>query len=236
MPSFYFYRRLFSLLLEASRLAKRGRFDRRQLFRSTFGVLEALEGVGVRFEISGTERFRGLGGPCVFVANHMSALETFILPAIIAPFKDLTVVIKKSLAENYPVYKHIMRAMDPITVSRTNPREDLKAVLEGGTEGLKAGRSVLVFPQATRSTVFNPKDFNTLGIKLARRANAPVIAVAIRSDAWGNGKVIKDLGKIDPSKTVHLSFGRPLWIKGRGDEEHGDVLDFINQRLKEWGL
>jgi 1-acyl-sn-glycerol-3-phosphate acyltransferase len=236
MPSLSFYVRLLALVLEASRMAKRGRFDNQELCRSTLAVFHALENVGVKFDISGMEHVRGLEGPCVFVANHMSTLETFILPLIIVPFKDVTFVIKKSLASDYPVYKHLARSRDPITVGRRNPREDLRAVLEGGTERLKAGRSIVVFPQATRSTTFNPRDFNTLGIKLAKRANVPVIPLAIRSDAWGNGKFIKDLGRIDPSKGVHFSFGKPIWVKGRGDEEHRDVLEFIRQRLKQWGL
>lgn len=234
LPSISFYRLLFHHVLHASRMGKRGRLDRRELWKSAFGVQQALETVGVMFEISGMEHVRGLEGPCVFAANHMSALETFVLPAIIVPFKDLTFVVKRSLAADYPVYRHIIRALDPITVGRRNPREDLRAIMEGGTERLKAGRSLAVFPQSTRSTSFNPKEFNTIGIKLARRADVPLIPVAVKSDAWGNGRIIKDLGRVDPARRVYFCFGEPIRVRGRGDEEHARSIEFISQKLKEW--
>jgi len=48
--------------------------------------------------------------------------------------------------------------------------------------------SVLIFPQTTRDLRFDPNKFNTLGIKLAKRAKVPVIPVAVKTDAWGMGK------------------------------------------------
>jgi 1-acyl-sn-glycerol-3-phosphate acyltransferase len=163
----------------------------------------------------------------------MSALETFILPAIIQPLKDVTFVVKKSLVD-YPVFKHVMRSRDPIAVSRENPRDDFKAVMEGGVQRLNAGRSIIVFPQTTRTNVFDPKGFNTIGIKLAHKANVPVVPIALKTDAWGTGKIIKDFGKIDPTKRVYFAFGEPLWIKDRGAEEHNKVIEFISSKLKEW--
>jgi 1-acyl-sn-glycerol-3-phosphate acyltransferase len=157
-----------------------------------------------------------------------------VLPAIISQFKDSTFVVKQSLVD-YPVFKHIMRSRDPITVGRTNPRDDLKAVFEGGEERLKAGRSIVIFPQTTRTEVFDPGQFNTIGIKLAKKANVPVVPVALKTDTWGNGKYLKDYGKVDVSKTVHFEFGKPMIIAGRGTEEHQQIIDFISGRLKEWG-
>jgi 1-acyl-sn-glycerol-3-phosphate acyltransferase len=196
-------------------------------------VLRALESVGIEIEITGIDYFKNLEGSCVFIGNHMSTLETFVLPVIIQPFKDVTFVVKKSLVE-YPVFKHIMRSRDPITVGRTNPRDDLKAVFDGGVERLQAGISIIIFPQTTRTTVFDPKAFNTIGIKLAHKANAPVVPIALKTDAWGTSKYLKDFGKIDPSQKVHFAFGEPFWIKDRGAEEHNKVIEFISGKLKEW--
>jgi 1-acyl-sn-glycerol-3-phosphate acyltransferase len=163
----------------------------------------------------------------------MGTLETFVLPTLISSSKDATFVIKQSLVD-YPVFKYVMRARDPITVGRSNPRDDLKAVLEGGTERLKAGRSIIIFPQTTRTSVFDPEQFNTIGIKLAKRAGVPVVPIALKTDAWGNGKYLKDYGRIDPSKKVHVAFSKPLWIKDRGTEEHQEIIEFITEKLKEW--
>lgn len=233
LPSINFYRQVLSIVFRASSRAKHSEYMTDDWAKSSHEILLALESVGVEIEITGVENFNVINGPCVFVSNHMSTLETMILPAIIAQFRDVTFVVKQSLVD-YPVFKYVMRSRDPITVGRTNPRDDLKAVLEGGTERLKAGRSIIIFPQTTRAEVFAPKLFNTIGIKLAKRAGAPIVPVALKTDAWGNGRFLKDFGRIDPSKKVFFAFGKPLMVKDRGDEEHAEVIEFISAKLKSW--
>ncbi len=234
-PTLGFYRYIFSIVWRAGAKAKRGEYDTEEWAKSSLEVLRALEQVGIEVEVTGVENFRDLKEPCLFLANHMSTLETFVLPIIIVPMKPVTFVVKESLIET-PVFKYVMRSRDPITVGRSNPREDLKAVLEGGAERLNAGVSLIIFPQTTRFLDFDPKRFNTIGVKLAKKANVPIVPVALKTDAWGNGRVLKDFGKMDPSKKVHFAFGKPLWIKDRGTEEHEKVVEFIGSKLKEWGV
>lgn len=233
LPSLNFYRQVVSIIFRASSTARHSTYGTEEWARSSHEILLALESVGVKIEITGIDNFSAIDGPCVFVSNHMSTLETMVLPAIIAQFRDVTFVVKQSLVE-YPVFKYVMRSRDPITVGRTNPRDDLKAVMEGGAERLKAGRSIVIFPQTTRAEVFDPKLFNTIGIKLAKRSGAPIVPIALKTDAWGNGRFLKDFGKIDPAKKVFFAFGKPLRVKDRGDEEHAEVIKFISSKLKEW--
>jgi 1-acyl-sn-glycerol-3-phosphate acyltransferase len=233
MPSFIFYWNVFLIVFRGSSLAKKGRYPTHEWVQSSLATLRALERVGVRFEITGIDFFRKLDGPCVFIGNHMSTLETFVLPSIISSFKESTFVVKQSLVD-YPVFKHIMRSRNPITVGRSNPRDDLKAVLEGGTERLQAGTSIVIFPQTTRTPVFDPEGFNTIGVKLAKRAGVPVVPIALKTDAWGNGTYLKDYGRIAPEKQVYFAFGKPLTVKDRGTEEHAAIVDFISNKLREW--
>jgi 1-acyl-sn-glycerol-3-phosphate acyltransferase len=234
LPSLPFYFRLIAAIVRASGKAKRAGLSAEDLCDSCRRVLRALESAGVRFEVTGALNFMELDEPCVFVANHMSALETVVLPALTLPHKEITFVVKRSLLD-LPLFGQIMRAMEPVAVSRKNPRTDLRTVLQEGTSVLRAGKSVVIFPQATRTSLFYAGEFNTLGVKLARLAKAPVIPLAIKSDAWKNGRLIKDLGIIDPSRRVHFSFGEPLRIKDRGHEEHKRVVEFISERLSQWG-
>lgn len=233
LTSLLFYVRLVSIVVRGSAKARRGRYGTPEWCESSLETLRALEAAGVKFEITGSDAFRSIEGPCVFIANHMGTLETFVLPTLIAPFKDATFVVKQSLVD-YPIFKHIMRARDPITVGRTNPRDDLKAVLEGGVERLKAGRSVIIFPQTTRTSFFDKDQFNTIGIKLAKKAGVPVVPVALKTDAWGNGPILKDYGRIDPSKKVYFDFGKPLLISDLGKKEHREIVEYIAGKLKEW--
>lgn len=232
-PSCLFYARTCMIVYRASIQARRGKYGTPEWCASSLATVRALEEVGVSFEITGVDSFRTIEGPCVFIANHMSTLETFALPVIISSFKESTFVVKQSLVD-YPVFKHVMRSRNPVTVGRSNPREDLKAVLEGGTQRLKAGSSIVIFPQTTRAAVFSPETFNTIGVKLAKKAGVPVVPIALRTDAWGNGRIFKDFGRIHPEKKVYFAFGTPMLIKDRGSEEHQTIIEFISGKLREW--
>jgi 1-acyl-sn-glycerol-3-phosphate acyltransferase len=146
----------------------------------------------------------------------------------------ITFVIKEEL-RRYPVIGHIMRALKLIAVSRENPREDLKVVLNEGHKFIANGGSIVIFPQATRSVEFDARVFNSLGIKLASRAGVPVIPVAVKTDFQSNGKYIKDMGRIDPGKDLYFNFGEPLPVEGKGRKTQQCVVEFISRNLAAWG-
>ena len=232
-PSCNFYRKFCWNLFRSSMQARRGAYGDAEWVESSHGVLQSLESVGVRVEFSGLGHLRQLASPCVFVANHMSMFETLVLPSIIQPILPVTFVVKRSLLE-YPVFRHVVGSRDPIAVSRDNPREDFKAVMQGGLDRLEKGISIVVFPQATRSTTFDSSRFNTIGVKLARRANAPLVPIALLTDAWANGKWLKDLGPIDPSKPVYIAFGEPLTVEDQGTQQQQQIINYIEGKLNHW--
>jgi 1-acyl-sn-glycerol-3-phosphate acyltransferase len=234
LPGLLFWPGVFLVVWRGSTLAKRHQYSDEEWSRSSLNTLRLLERAGVRFEVTGLEHVASVPGPCVFIGNHMSTLETFVLPVILLPFTRVTFVVKESLL-TYPLFGPVMRSRDPVAVGRTNPREDLTAVLEGGAARLAAGISLIIFPQTTRTSAFDPQEFNSIGIKLAKRAGVPVVPLALKTDAWGNGKFAKDFGKIDPAKRVHFAFGAPMRIQGRGAEEQATIVAFITEHLHAWG-
>jgi 1-acyl-sn-glycerol-3-phosphate acyltransferase len=214
----------------------RGRFSAEEFVRQAMGLLARLEACGGRFEISGLEHVRALPGPAVIVGNHMSALETMLLPAMVLPHRPLSFVVKRSLV-SAPLFGPILNTLDPVCVDRENPREDLKAVLTGGAERLEAGRCVCVFPQSTRSTVFDVSQFNSIGTKLAQRTGVPVLPLALRTDFWGNGRgVLRDFGPLGPCRDIHFAFGEPIPPGTSARDAQRQVVAFIREHLLEWGV
>jgi 1-acyl-sn-glycerol-3-phosphate acyltransferase len=235
-PTFGFYCRFLSVVFKACAKAKRHQYDDGEWYQSSYTIFRALERAGVDFEISGIDHLRhlrNLDTPCVFIANHMSTLETVILPFIIRPFRQVTFIVKESLM-TYPVFKHILRTRHPIVVNRVNPRQDLKTVMKEGKSLLDKGVSVIVFPQTTRSRSFDPELFNSLGVKLAARANVPAVPLALITDAWENGRWLKDFGRVNPSRKVLFAFGQPLEASGKGTDAHAQVIDFIGGMVRQW--
>ena len=234
LPAPVFYGRLFPGPVRwLCRKAAQRRCDDAAWAYASDWVADLVERMGCPVEINGMDAISATEEACIFVANHMSTLETFMLPGIIRPRRPVTFVVKESLVR-MPFFGPVMRSRDPIVVGRKNPREDLAAVLEGGVERLGKGVSLVIFPQSTRSLTFDERHFNSIAVKLARKAGAPLVPLALKTDAWGQGKKIKDLGPIRPGMPVRYRFGAPLRVSGNGREEQAAICAFIAATLGEW--
>lgn len=214
-------------------LANKGRYDDKAWVKSSTDIFKIIEGCGGKIHLRGLNHISSCQEPVVFISNHMSTLETFVFPCIIAPLMKVTFVVKNSLVD-HPFFGPVMRSRNPIVVGRDNPREDFKIVMEKGKALLEQGISVIIFPQSTRALTFEPEKFNSLGVKLAKAAHVKVIPVAIKTNFWGNGKVLKDLGPLSRNQPIYMTFGEPLSIKGSGKEEHQFIIDFIQRKLSDW--
>ncbi len=235
LANFYFYLNLFKVQYYASHYAKKLDYPYypNHFKRDSYDILKNTFDLGGHYEIKGLEHLATTPDSAVIIGNHMSSLETMVLPAIIMTFREMSFIIKDSLLK-YPLIGTTLRRVDSIAVSRSNPRDDLKLILTTGVEQLHHGRSIVVFPQSTRSVDFDPLEFNTIGIKLARKAQVPVIPLALQTDFWQNGRWIKDFGKIDFSKMIRIEFGSPCVVSGNGNDAHHQVIDFITSRLYDW--
>lgn len=220
-------------VIKGRNLAVKNRFDKEKWVSGSYKIIENIEKSGGKIFIEGLDNIKKVDGPVVFVSNHMSTLETFVFPCIIVPYKDITFVVKESLI-SIPLFGHIMRSCNPIVVSRKNSRQDLLKVLTQGKEFISRGTSIVLFPEGTRQNKFDPEKFNSLGIKLAKEAGVPVIPIAIKTDFWKNGKLIKDIGPICRKEPVCISFGEPIYISGNGKAEHKQVIEFISAKVEEF--
>ncbi len=207
-PSLAYYPYLFMEVFSAAAFAKKNSYDDKKWIASSIHLMRRLEQSGLQIEISGIENLFPKK-PVVIIGNHMSMMETIILPGIICPIKPITFVVKQSLL-NYPIFKHVMRSRNPIAVTRTKPRADLKKVMEEGVKRLQNNISVIVFPQTTRAHTFSANEMSTIGVKLAKKAGVQAVPLALKTDGWDNGKTFKDFGRIRPERKVYFSFGKPM--------------------------
>lgn len=235
LTSARFYLRLWSIVVRAWSTARSGEYSAAAWTRDSYSILRTVELCGGRFCISGLQGMAQTPGARVYVSNHMSSLETLALPCILLSVGPLTFVIKSSL-RRYPFFGTVLGALDPICVSRTSARDDLRTVLSEGEKKCRTGISIVLFPQATRSQGFDPATFNTLGAKLAARAGVPLVPVAVKTDFMGIGKVIRDVGPIFRDRVVRIGLGPPIDAARNPRDAHRQAVEFIARTLTDWGV
>jgi 1-acyl-sn-glycerol-3-phosphate acyltransferase len=235
LASTRFYLRLWSIIVRAWFTARSGRYGSVAWTRDSYSILRTIEYCGGRLCIAGAEGMVRTPGAKVYVSNHMSALETLILPSILLSAGPATFVIKTSLMR-YPFFGGVLRALDPVCVNRSSARDDLRTVLSEGEKKCRAGISVVLFPQATRSLDFDPSAFNTLGAKLAARAGVSLVPVAVKTDFMGIGRIMRDFGRISPDRTVRVAFGPPIDAATAPRDAHRQAVEFIVGALTGWGV
>ncbi len=229
---FYWY--TFKAVSGGRAAAVAGRFDAAEFARRSEQMVRAVEDCGGHLEVSGLDHLSAVSGPVVVIGNHMSFLETFVLPAMILPRKRLSFAVKRSLLD-HPGLGPILRSLDSIPLTRTNPREDLRTILEEGVRRLQSGYSLCIFPQSTRSSDFTAAKFSSIGAKVAQRGGCPIIPVALRTDFLGNGTLVKDLGPVYPERIARFAFGAPI-DSSDGRQAQQRVVDFVVAHLSAWGV
>ena len=230
----YFYLNNFGIFARTGRCGRRGRLDKeRQIYYSNKNF-RLVEKCGGRIHLRGLENLRDVSGePVVLIGNHMSLLETALFHAVAREYLDFTFVIKQSLL-TVPFFRDIMRSLGAIPVGRENPRDDLRAVLGDGKKVLESGRSIIIFPQSTRSETFDAAKFNSIGIKLAKTAGVRVLPFALKTDFLGNGKYLRDMGPVRPKRGGYFEFAPARAGEGNGQALQQEIIGFIQSRLASW--
>ena len=202
-----------------------------------FRSVQTAERFGIPVLAEGWNNRRDYKGPVVYLANHMSTLETILLPFVLLAYGPFNTVVKQSLA-HLPGLETAGARLGLIPVGRVNPREDLMTVFKVGGERIARGESMLIFAQGRRLPVFKRRDWSSIGTKLAEKMDVPVIPIAVKTDVMPtrpNGRGwLKDFGTVDPTKEIRLSCGPVL--KGPSRETVKTSFDWIKTKLDSWGM
>lgn len=232
---FSFYLRNFYVFYDSGRRCRAHNFNGQPQSDNSLKNFRIVESCGGKIHLRGLGNLSRFSEPAVIIGNHMSLLETALMHAFIRPRREFCFVIKRSLLD-VPYFGDIMHRLGCIPVDRKNPRDDFKAVMTEGAKRIAEGKSIVIFPQSTRSEVFDPAQFNTIGVKLAKHTGAPIIPMALRTDFLANGKLLKDLGPIRRKNPVYFEFGEPIMqVSASGKAEHAQIVEFIKDRVISWG-
>jgi 1-acyl-sn-glycerol-3-phosphate acyltransferase len=152
--------------------------------------------------------------PCVFVANHTSYLD---IPLMLAALdQDFAFVTKHDLLD-WPIIARITRAGAHIPVDRDRV-ESRGAVVARIVRSLRAGRSVLIFPEGTFSYDDGLRPFHAGAFKSAVAADVPVVPVALK----GVAAVWSPHARFPRPGSVEVRVGDALPVGAANDHRVGD--------------
>jgi len=145
---------------------------------------------GVKVTVTGAENLPD--GPVIFMSNHQSNFDILVLLAAMP--RQIYLIAKKELFE-IPIFGASMRRGGYIPLDRSDGRKALKS-MDNAAAIIRSGKSVVMFPEGTRSQDFQLLPFKRGGFMLAQRAGVPVVPITI------NGS-----GKINPAGRARLYAG-----------------------------
>ena len=128
---------------------------------------------GVQLEIRGKKNIKD-NKNYIFAPNHSSFMDFPVL--FVAVNKYLVFVAKKEL-ERIPIFKSILSISGSIFVDRKNTNDAIDSLDELKSDIKNTPRSVVVFPEGTRSNLNQLKSFKKGAAVLSINTGLPIIPV-----------------------------------------------------------
>ncbi|MCC5867895.1 MAG: 1-acyl-sn-glycerol-3-phosphate acyltransferase [Gammaproteobacteria bacterium] len=178
---------------------------------------------GIRFEVEGLEHLPQRN--TVVMIKHSSAFETL---AELTIFPPQCWVLKRELMW-IPIFGWALKWLRPIAINRAGGRNAVDQVVAQGSERLREGLWVMIFPEGTRTAVGQTRRYGLSAVLLAQKNGLPVVPVAHNAGVvWPRRGLLKRPG------TVRMVIGPPIDTVGRDVREiNAQVQDWIESRVAE---
>jgi 1-acyl-sn-glycerol-3-phosphate acyltransferase len=129
-----------------------------------------------------TGQWRVPGG-CVVVANHSSHADTAALLAALPPEAQPVFAAAADYWFDVPVRRFIASAVAGILPVRRSGRGTYAELLDAARPALMAGRTVVIYPEGTRSKDGSIGEFRSGALRLAQDCGVPIVPVAMLGTA-----------------------------------------------------
>jgi 1-acyl-sn-glycerol-3-phosphate acyltransferase len=151
-----------------------------------------------------TGKWRVSGG-CVVVANHSSHADTAVLLAALPPKAKPVFGAAADYWFDVPVRRFIATSLAGVLPVRRSGGGSYDALLAAAAPALKAGRTVVIYPEGTRSTDGSIGEFRSGALRLARECGVPIAPVALT----GTADVLPKGGRWSPAP-MQVRIGEPI--------------------------
>lgn len=177
---------------------------------------------GVTWSIKGLENIPDK--PCILVSNHQGVWESFFIQTLYFPSSS---IVKKELLF-IPFFGWALACLKPIHLTRSKKIVSLKKLIKDGTDKLKNGISLIIFPEGTRARPHKglKKFSNSCGL-LSVKNSVPIVPICHNSGLfWKNRRFNKQSGE------VQVRIGAPLYGNNAKDLTN-EVYNWIELNFVE---
>lgn len=194
----------------------------RFLFYTVFRYLFRLAGLVLfKYHCQGRHHLPGTGG-AIICANHQSHLDPPLVG--MAPSRHCIYLARKSLFKN-PVFGFIISMLDAIPLNRDGMGiEGIKATLRK----LKAGETVVMFPEGTRTKTGEMQTLKSGFITLARRAKVPLVPCGF----VGAYDCLPRGGKLPQFERIRCVYGPQITSEQIAEMSDDQLIELLTIRMR----
>lgn len=157
-----------------------------------------------------------------YACNHQSFIDPILISAAI-PFP--MTYISKAENNKLPVVRLWAKNIEMIAFDRADFNENV-AMLRSAARKLQEGRSILIFPEGTRSKTNQLLPFKVGALLPATLAKVPIVPVALI-----NANHLNEKRRTDTE--IVVSFGEPILPTEYKGLSHQQLSDLIFERISE---
>lgn len=211
------------LAVGVATLARTG--DRRRAINRAIEVWGDLgtRAAGVTLEVAGRERLALR--PAVFVFNHQSGADPFLLCALLR--RDFVGIAKAEIRRN-PLLGPAFAFADTVFVERGDHAQSVVA-LAPAIETLRRGLAILIAPEGTRSPGYAVGPFKKGGFWIAMAARAPIVPIVVHNAR----DVLPKGGWLMRTATVRVSVLAPIETRSWTPADLAAQVAAVRERFVE---
>ncbi len=177
---------------------------------------------GVELKVVGVEHLDPASS-YVVMSNHHSYAD------IVALFVALPVIpgfLAKSELRRVPFLHAALRAGGHVVIQRKR-HESAMQTIDSAAAQVRGGRTVLVFPEGTRSETDTVGEFKSGGFRLAKAAGVPIVPVGLR----GTGAIGPTRSILFWPGKVEVHVGQPLTAAEVEASDFCELVSEVRQRV-----
>src|SRR5215213_5368882 len=178
---------------------------------------------GIRVRLHNAEEMQS-GAPRIFVSNHVSWFDVLTLASVLPRYK----FIGKAELFRIPIFGRAARAAGMIPIQRENRKSAFESY-RAAAERIRAGASVVVFPEGTRGSDYRLREFKKGPFVLAVAAGVPIVPTIVH----GTIEVLARHSLWLRAGTVHVHLLEPVPTAGLEYDDRDQLARTVHARMAE---